>query len=72
MIFEGQLEIDEKRGVIYFHDRDSGHSVLRISGLPVPIPTPNCTPCEASYMLDINPTAEDVALRINWKGVDKP
>lgn len=35
----GTLEIDEQRGVIYFHDAD-GTTVLRICRLPKPIPDP--------------------------------
>lgn len=35
----GILEIDERRGVIYFHDAD-GTTVLRICRLPKPIPDP--------------------------------
>jgi hypothetical protein len=35
--FEGQLEIDTDRGVIYFHDKETGGTILRISKLP-PIP----------------------------------
>ena len=34
---EGQLEIDQQRGVIYFHS-DTGGTVLRICNLPAPIP----------------------------------
>ena len=41
---EGQLEIDSARGVIYFHSKKTGHTVLRIGNLPTPIP---------STMLDI-------------------
>lgn len=38
---EGQLEIDHKRGVIYFHITKgdmAGRTKLRISQLPTPIP----------------------------------
>ena len=38
--FDGQLEIDTDRGVIYFHDGWKGRTVLRICRLPAPIPTP--------------------------------
>ena len=34
----GQLEIDHRRGVIYFHS-DKGLTLLRICQLPTPIPT---------------------------------
>ncbi|MDP2665488.1 MAG: hypothetical protein Q8P23_02495 [bacterium] len=37
--FEGELEIDQARGVIYFHD-ELGITLLRISRLPTPIPSP--------------------------------
>jgi hypothetical protein len=34
----GTLEIDHKRGVIYFHSNDEGITRLRICRLPKPIP----------------------------------
>lgn len=37
--FNGQLEIDVDRGVIYFHDAKTGLILLRICSLPTPIPT---------------------------------
>lgn len=37
--FEGQLEIDQRRGVIYFHD-ENGVTLLRICRLPIPVPSP--------------------------------
>lgn len=39
MLIGGTLEIDEKRGVIYFHDAN-GLTVLRVCRLPNPIPDP--------------------------------
>lgn len=36
--YKGVLEIDTDRGVIYFHDEDSGACVLRVCRLPTPIP----------------------------------
>lgn len=41
--FEGQLEIDQQRGVIYFHSAEAptgGATLLRINRLPTPIPNP--------------------------------
>lgn len=35
---EGILEVDHDRGVIYFHSKSSGTTVLRIRSLPKPIP----------------------------------
>jgi len=32
--FDGQLEIDHERGVIYFHSGKTGQTLLRISRLP--------------------------------------
>lgn len=32
--FNGVLEVDEERGVIYFHNARDGRSVLRLQGLP--------------------------------------
>jgi hypothetical protein len=40
LTFEGQLEIDTERGVIYVHENATGATLLRIQGLPVIIPTP--------------------------------
>lgn len=37
-VFHGQLEIDNDRGVIYFHDEKTGTTKLRICNLPTPIP----------------------------------
>ncbi len=36
--FKGQLEIDNKRGVIYFQSNE-GRTILRICSLPKPVPT---------------------------------
>lgn len=38
---KGVLEIDQERGVIYFHANETGHTALRICRLPVPIPDPS-------------------------------
>lgn len=40
MTFQGELEIDAERGVIYFHSSKSGATLLRICCLPSPIPNP--------------------------------
>ncbi len=37
---DGQLEIDQERGVIYFHSAITGTTLLRICSLPKPIPDP--------------------------------
>lgn len=37
---KGYLEIDEQRGVIYFHSEEDGTTKLRICRLPIPIPDP--------------------------------
>lgn len=49
---EGVLEIDNHRGVIYFHSKH-GMTVLRIEGLPRPIPKVNGT-LKDQRMLDIS------------------
>lgn len=54
---EGELEIDHSRGVIYFHSK--GGTVLRICGLPTPVPLP------ISDILDITLKSEPVTF--NWK-----
>lgn len=35
---KGVLEIDNSRGVVYFHSTETGATVLRICSLPMPIP----------------------------------
>lgn len=47
MKFRGELEIDARRGVIYFHS-ENGDTLLRIGGLPTPVPEPT-----GSNLLDI-------------------
>ena len=39
--YKGELEVDERRGVIYFHSSETGITLLRISRLPTPIPDLN-------------------------------
>jgi hypothetical protein len=55
---EGELEIDQERGVIYFHSFNSGTTLLRICQLPKPIPDPrwiitNGSVLKTGSMLDI-------------------
>lgn len=38
---KGELEIDQERGVVYFHSAKTGHTPLRICGLPKHIPDPS-------------------------------
>ena len=40
ILIDGQLEIDQERGVIYFHSTHTGITLLRICSLPIPIPDP--------------------------------
>lgn len=37
--YDGTLEIDYNRGVIYFHSAETGHSMLRICQLKLPTDT---------------------------------
>ncbi len=37
---QGELEIDQERGVIWFHSTEVGCTLLRICRLPKPIPDP--------------------------------
>ena len=46
---KGELEIDQERGVVYFHS-EKGHSALRICQLPTPVPDPS----EYGIQLDIS------------------
>jgi len=36
-VIKGELQIDHDRGVVYFHDDESGMCLLRIGNLPKPI-----------------------------------
>ena len=56
---EGQLEIDHQRGVIYFHAKKTGSTLLRICSLPKPIPQ--------DRHLDV--TARDAIC--NWKNTEE-
>ena len=47
MHFRGNLQVDPDRGVAYFFD-DTGGTILRIEGLPTPVPDPI-----AQQMIDI-------------------
>lgn len=58
---EGVLEIDQDRGVVYFHAKETGHSALRICRLPKPIPDPS----EYGVLLDVTHM-----FGANWSGDD--
>ena len=47
--FEGELRIDRINGKIYFDEKDTGATLLRIGNLPGPIPNPG----KNFQMLDI-------------------
>ena len=67
---KGELEIDTERGVVYFHSEETGHSPLRISNLPTPVPDPRAY----GEMLDISRVlCREQSLPVspmvlNWKG----
>ena len=42
---QGELEIDNDRGVIYFHSQLMGVTIMRICRLPTPIPFKLHKPC---------------------------
>jgi hypothetical protein len=55
--FNGQLEIDVRRGVVYFHDDQKGFTRLRICGLTIPegvetMDITHWTGCGQSYTKD--------------------
>ena len=56
---KGELEIDQERGVIYFHS-DQGWTVLRICRLPKPMPINNPEMLDITHMVGIS-----------WKGKQK-
>ena len=49
--FDCQMEIDTERGVIYIHSKESGITLLRIGGLPSPIPALDAD--GSSFTLDV-------------------
>ena len=60
MKIKGELEIDETRGIVYFHDK-KGITKMRLQGLPKPIKIDSVT----GNMLDIR-IQRPVA--VNWTG----
>lgn len=59
---KGELEVDEVRGVIYFHAETGGITILRIYGLPVPMPKLNAKPLKLQmYDVCLPPPAG-----VNW------
>jgi hypothetical protein len=62
--YEGELEVDTLRGVIYFHSTKTGTTLLRIQGLPVPLPQGLIKP-DAIDMMDINVAYDN---SFSWKG----
>ena len=58
---KGEIEIDQERGVIYFHSEEEGHTPLRICRLPIPIPDPS----DYGEMLDISHMHG-----VSWKHAD--
>lgn len=47
--FKGRLTIHAARGTVYFHD-EHGECLLRIEGLPVPLPDPHKTQLDVRHM----------------------
>ena len=56
---DGELEIDQDRGVIYFHS-SKGITLLRICNLPRPIPEPNEEALDITHMFNAS-----------WRGIRK-
>jgi len=50
---EGMLEIDEKRGVIYFHNNSTGQTFLRICNIKKEIPK-NVIHIDITHMVGIS------------------
>lgn len=50
---KGVLEIDETRGVIYFH-HETEVTTLRISNLPVPVPIENTNLLDITYGVGVS------------------
>jgi hypothetical protein len=67
MTYEGQLEIRDD-GVVYFHSAVTGTTIMRIGGLPAPVPFP--TVKEVSAMVGRIPEALDIHVgqdcKVNW------
>ena len=56
-----ELEIAKDRGVIYVHSVVSGATLVRICGLPIPVPDP-----EETSLLDIT-IGKDKKAVFNWR-----
>jgi hypothetical protein len=71
-LYSAQLEIDADRGVIYVHSKETGITLLRICGLPTPIPTGE--PLDISLRDDPTAGPECTHQRwfTNWKGPRRP
>jgi hypothetical protein len=73
----GELEIDTERGVIYFHCNDAktvkrfnSQTLLRISHLPVPVPSNQQLDIGIHDNVALDPCAGPVAV-LNWAGKEK-
>jgi hypothetical protein len=62
----GELEIYHDRGVIYFHNEVTGCNILRLQGLPRPIP--EHFNGKEEFLMDFRFTK--AGWHINWKGED--
>lgn len=47
--FSGTLTIQSDRGVVYFHD-ENGECLLRLEGLPTPLPDPHEAQLDVRHM----------------------
>lgn len=51
---KGELELDNNRVVIYFHNAKDGCTVLRICNLPTPIPNWKSAGLDITHMINCN------------------
>lgn len=51
--FQGVLEVDTDRGVIYFH-HETGTTLLRLSSLPTPIPVNTTTLLDITHNVGVS------------------
>lgn len=54
--YKGELIIDEENGTIWFNSNVTGQCLLRMQGLPIPIPDPEPGGRISNDMLDIRIT----------------
>ena len=64
--FKGTLTIHADRGTIYFHD-EKGECLMRLEGLPTPVPDPYHTQIDVRHMKGVCWQTEDPSKNVFCK-----